>query len=162
MKLTLDQNTLEIVGAGREYLISLGGTTFRVEVLHSANGRLDLRLNGRRVVAYVSREGNKRWVTVHGQTFLLTQSSGRTASGSGRDATSHLLAPMPGQVRSVNVEQGQAVIRGQTLLVLEAMKMEIRIQAPADGVVTQLFVQAGQTVEREQALVHFEPHPLNP
>jgi biotin carboxyl carrier protein len=63
---------------------------------------------------------------------------------------------MPGQVRAVNVGEGEAVTKGQTLLLLEAMKMEIRIQAPMDGVVKKLFVKQGQTVEREQILVTME------
>jgi biotin carboxyl carrier protein len=48
------------------------------------------------------------------------------------------------------------VTKGQTLLVLEAMKMEIRVQAPLAGVVKKLFVKQGQTVEREQILIEFE------
>ena len=63
---------------------------------------------------------------------------------------------MPGQVRTVNVREGDTVTKGQTLLVLEAMKMEIRIQAPQDGVVTKSFVEQGQTVEREQILIEIE------
>ncbi len=60
---------------------------------------------------------------------------------------------MPGQVRAVNVKEGDAVTKGQTLLLLEAMKMEIRVQSPRDGLVKKLYVQQGQTVEREQLLV---------
>jgi biotin carboxyl carrier protein len=63
---------------------------------------------------------------------------------------------MPGQVRAVNVSEGDAVTKGQTLLVLEAMKMEIRIQAPRDGKIMKLFVKQGQTVEREQLLIEIE------
>jgi biotin carboxyl carrier protein len=60
---------------------------------------------------------------------------------------------MPGQVRAVNVSEGEAVTKGQTLILLEAMKMEIRIQAMQDGVVSKLYIEQGQTVEREQILV---------
>ena len=60
---------------------------------------------------------------------------------------------MPGQVRAVNVSEGDSVTKGQTLLVLEAMKMEIRIQSPMDGAVKKLLVKHGQTVEREQMLI---------
>ena len=56
-------------------------------------------------------------------------------------------APMPGAILSVSVKQGDAVKKGQVLLVLEAMKMENEILAPRDGVVAALSVQAGQTVE---------------
>jgi biotin carboxyl carrier protein len=63
---------------------------------------------------------------------------------------------MPGQVRAVNVSEGDTVTKSQTLLVIEAMKMEIRIHAPRDGKVKKLFVQQGQTVERDQVLVEIE------
>jgi biotin carboxyl carrier protein len=65
---------------------------------------------------------------------------------------------MPGQVRALNVSEGDAVTKGQTLLVLEAMKMEIRVQAPRDGSVKKLFVKQGQTVEREQVLIEIDEH----
>jgi biotin carboxyl carrier protein len=65
---------------------------------------------------------------------------------------------MPGQVRAVNVSEGDAVTKGQTLLILEAMKMEIRVQSPQTGTVKKLFVEQGQSVEREQILVEIEEH----
>ena len=63
---------------------------------------------------------------------------------------------MPGQVRSVSVSVGDVVKKGQTLLTMEAMKMEIRIQALKDGVVKAMYVSQGQTVEREQILIEME------
>jgi biotin carboxyl carrier protein len=60
---------------------------------------------------------------------------------------------MPGQVRAVNVSAGDTVSKGQVLVVLEAMKMEIRLQAPFDGQVLSIDASVGQTVEREQILV---------
>jgi biotin carboxyl carrier protein len=56
----------------------------------------------------------------------------------------------------VNVSEGEAVVKGQTLMVLEAMKMEIRIQATQTGVVGKVLVKQGQTVEREQVLVEIQ------
>jgi biotin carboxyl carrier protein len=88
---------------------------------------------------------------------VLTKSSGARKSGGGHHhAAGELTAPMPGQVRAVNVNEGEAVVKGQTLMVLEAMKMEIRIQSPTDGVVKAVHVRQGQTVEREQALALVE------
>jgi propionyl-CoA carboxylase alpha chain len=62
-------------------------------------------------------------------------------------APGSLLAPMPGTVVRVETGPGAAVAEGQTLLVLEAMKMEHRIAAPAAGVVAELNVAAGRRVE---------------
>ncbi|MGN9842365.1 ATP-binding protein [Nonomuraea sp. H19] len=62
-------------------------------------------------------------------------------------APGSLLAPMPGSVLRVEVAAGERVVKGQTVLVLEAMKMEHRIAAPADGVVSVVHAEKGQQVE---------------
>jgi acetyl/propionyl-CoA carboxylase alpha subunit len=167
MKLTFDTQTLELTpsGSGKSYRVEIGGTLRRaqgkpvdVEIIHAdaERGKIDLLINGQNVTAYVSSDGMKRWVTVNGQTFMLTKSSDVKRRGAGHDHASELGAPMPGQVRGVNVNEGETVTKGQTLLVLEAMKMEIRIQAQKDGVVKKLWVKQGQTVEREQILIEIE------
>jgi biotin carboxyl carrier protein len=128
-----------------------------VKIIHSEDGKLDLLIDGNHIIAYVSPDGSKRWVTVNSRTFVLNKSSSERPRNNARhDHASELAAPMPGQVRSVNVKEGDAVSKGQTLLVLEAMKMEIRIQAPRDAKLKVLRVKQGQTVEREQVLVELE------
>ncbi|HZC69469.1 MAG TPA: biotin carboxylase N-terminal domain-containing protein [Jatrophihabitans sp.] len=62
-------------------------------------------------------------------------------------AAGSLLAPMPGSVVRIAVEVGQRVAAGEPILWLEAMKMQHRINAPADGVVTELPVSAGQQID---------------
>lgn len=162
MKLSFEGNSqiipidLTPAGSGKSYRATIGERTIDVEVIRAEEGKLDLLLDGEHVVAYVSSEGAKRWVTINGQTVMLTKSSGVKRRGAGQEHASELAAPMPGQVRGVNITEGEVVTKGQTLLVLEAMKMEIRIQAQRDGVVKKLFVKQGQTVEREQILVEIE------
>jgi biotin carboxyl carrier protein len=75
----------------------------------------------------------------------------RPRSGDGR-----VKAPIPGLLTRVLVEPGMAVTTGQTLLVLEAMKMENEIRAPFDGVVSAVPVAAGQTVVRNQVLAEVQ------
>lgn len=159
MKLTFDNTTIDLVPTGKSYRAALGDKTVEVEILRAdaEHGRLELLIDGERVIAYVSSDNAKRWVTVEGQTFVLTKSSGARRSGGGHHhAAGELTAPMPGQIRAVNVGEGETVTKGQTLIILEAMKMEIRIQSPMDGIVSKLLVKQGQTVEREQALVTVE------
>ncbi len=62
-------------------------------------------------------------------------------------------APMPGTILGVKVSNGQAVKRGDVLLVLEAMKMENEICAPADGTVSQIRVQTGTTVNTGDPMI---------
>ena len=154
MKSQFNSTDIDLTPNGKGYQITVEDKTVSVQILHSENGCLDLLLDSQRVTAYVSADGAKRWVTVGGQTFVLTKSTAGTRRAQhGHHAQDELTAPMPGQVRAVNVAEGESVTKGQTLLVLEAMKMEIRVSAPRDGVVGKLFVQQGQTVDREQALI---------
>lgn len=147
---------INLIPTGKSHRAAMGDKTVNVEILRAENGELDLLIDGERVTAYVSSDNAKRWVTVDGRTFVLIKSSGAKRRGAGGDQASGLAAPMPGLVRSVNVVEGESVTKGQTLMTLEAMKMEIRIHAPRDGVVKKLLVKQGQTVEREQTLITVE------
>jgi biotin carboxyl carrier protein len=64
---------------------------------------------------------------------------------------------MPGNVLVVNVTEGEPVARGDVLVVLESMKMELAVAAPSDGVVGEVAVRAGDRVALGQVLVAVEP-----
>lgn len=68
-------------------------------------------------------------------------------------SASAVVAPMPGNINAVKVASGQAVKKGDVLVILEAMKMENEIVAPKDGKVGQVFVQKGATVQTGAPLV---------
>ncbi|MCF3181968.1 acetyl/propionyl-CoA carboxylase subunit alpha, partial [Streptomyces polychromogenes] len=78
-------------------------------------------------------------------------------SGSGRAGADTLAAPMPGTVTVVKVAVGDKVAAGQSLLVVEAMKMEHVISAPHAGTVTELDVTPGTTVAMDQVLAVVTP-----
>ena len=64
---------------------------------------------------------------------------------------------MPGSLVSVTVKPGDAVSKGQTLLVMESMKMETTILSPRDGVVAAVHFDKGQTFDRDALLLTLEP-----
>lgn len=68
-------------------------------------------------------------------------------------SASAVTAPMPGNINAVKVATGQAVKKGDVLIILEAMKMENEIVAPKDGKVGQVFVQKGASVQTGAPLV---------
>lgn len=67
-----------------------------------------------------------------------------------------IFAPMPGRIISIDISPGQKVKKGDTLITLEAMKMENTLQALNDGTVKAVCVAAGETVGKKQLLVQFE------
>ena len=65
-------------------------------------------------------------------------------------------APMPGLILSINVKEGQEVQENESLLVLEAMKMENNFSSPRAGVIKSILVEKGQAVDKGQLLIEFE------
>jgi 3-methylcrotonyl-CoA carboxylase alpha subunit len=94
-------------------------------------------------------------VTERGQTSLFTDRPAHSAPGASA-ADGAILAPMPGKVIAVDVAAGEAVTKGQRLLVLEAMKMEHALTAPFDGTVAELSAKEGQQVQVEALLARVE------
>ena len=65
-------------------------------------------------------------------------------------------APMPGIIIELKVKKGQAVKEGDTLLILEAMKMENAIICPKDTVIKEIYVEVGETVDKNKLLIDFQ------
>lgn len=128
-------------------------TVYEIEQWGARQGRLSLQTNGRRWTAFVAKDGKTQLVALDGQTWRLEppRPRARQREAAGADLT----AQMPGKVLDVLVQPGQEVEAGVTLVVVEAMKMELRITAPVTGVVAQVFVSAGDVVDQGQRLVEF-------
>jgi acetyl/propionyl-CoA carboxylase alpha subunit len=105
--------------------------------------------------AAAARDGTMCWVALSGETYELdTAMRPRNVE---LTIGSEVAAPMPGVVIAAQTKADQKVRRGDLLFVVEAMKMELRVEAPADGVVTKVLASVGQQVERGQRLAEFEP-----
>jgi biotin carboxyl carrier protein len=81
---------------------------------------------------------------------LLLSRSGDLSDSSGEVS---IKAPMPGLIVAVTVAEGQAVKKGETVVILESMKMQNELKSPRDGTVQRISVQPGQSVEQKKALV---------
>ena len=115
----------------------------------SATGKYDLKINNR--VFQISLEGRR--VTVNGKTFevdLKSATSGSAVAQSTEDVTVN--ASMPGVVLKVAARIGDHVNRGDTIIVLEVMKMEVNATAPAAGTISNIDVKQGDQVVNNQRL----------
>ena len=120
-----------------------------------AGGGADLLLSyGGRTVRYVyAAEGGTTWLGRDGQTWsLAAERPAPLRPGGAGIADATVRSPMPGTVLAVHVTEGGQVTAGQPLLIVEAMKMEHVVTAPADGVVTELTARVGQQVGLDEAL----------
>ena len=120
-----------------------------------AGGGADLLLRyGGRTVRYVyAADGETSWLGRDGRAWALTaERPAPLRAGRAGVADATVRSPMPGTLLAVHVTEGGQVTAGQPLLIVEAMKMEHVVTAPADGVVTELTARVGQQVRLDEAL----------
>lgn len=141
--------------------ISVDGKVYEVD-FESVSGQpvYSLIVNGRSHEGYVAQSEEFWQVLLRGRLYpILVEDERekrlRSAAGGGVAETGefHLRAPMPGLVVAIPVEEGQAVSKGQVLLILESMKMQNELKAPRDGTVGRVRVKPGETVEQKQTLL---------
>lgn len=127
-------------------------------------------LNGERIPLVVATgENNEMHISLRGYSYPVTVLSERDqyfqrllrATATASTGSVRVPAPMPGLIKQVHVENGRSVKRGDKLFILEAMKMENEIKAPADGIISGLTVTAGAAVEKNFSLCTIEPVPNN-
>ena len=128
------------------------GQTHAVTIHRAGSGSVDIALDGQRLQFEIQRHG-MQWL-VHGDNgdLVLTQAP-RYPDPQGLENSGGLTAPMPGAVLTTEVAAGDKVIKGDLLVILEAMKMEHRIVAPRDGLVELVHVGVGDQVDNAQLLV---------
>ena len=131
------------LGQGRFHVL-YEGRSYNAEVITAdyATKNIVLKLNGQRVE-----------LNAKDRFDLLLERLGMSNTAAAK--VNELKAPMPGLIVDIRVVPGQAVQKGDPLLVLEAMKMENILKAPADGTVASLKVNLRDNVQKGQVLVQF-------
>lgn len=150
------------------FQVMLNGRAYSVNAIQPSKGAWRLQIEDETqtrttINAHVAADERERFVKVgsHPAISLKPEDTrSRTRRAAVVTGEAHLTAQMPGQVVEVYVKPGDTVQSGQTLALLEAMKMEIRVVARIEGVVSDVFVQKGDVVERDQRLINLHPPTL--
>lgn len=146
--------------------LNLNGKSLEFDSINLQDGSLHLLLKHRSYTVRL-RKGNAEeknyTLSVNGRVYevslqdemdLLLKKMGFSLAAGKK--VNDLKAPMPGLVLKVNVQVGDAVKKGDSLLVLEAMKMENSLKSPADAIIKRIAVNPGDKVEKNQVLLDFE------
>jgi 3-methylcrotonyl-CoA carboxylase alpha subunit len=137
--------------------IELGGMKTELAVVGRDGAALSIRLGAASMHGNVRRDGDLFHVFTGGRHFTLAYNDPMAHAGEQEAAGGRLTAPMPGKVVAVIASNGQAVKKGEPLVIMEAMKMEHTISAPADGVVEEVLYQVGDQVADGAPLLAFQP-----
>jgi acetyl/propionyl-CoA carboxylase alpha subunit len=144
------------------YYIKTSERLHQVRIRTCGDGYMEMILDEEQVEFYISTdEAGNGYVSFKGFIFKVVRNDVLSANQAILGSFDHaggkhdgkIISPMPGKVIKINVEKGDQVKKGQTLLIVEAMKMENYITAPSDGEVEEINVKVGDMVNSSTSLV---------
>lgn len=135
-------------------IVKVRENTFHVLHQNKSYNITLISYNAEEKLMVLNINGNDYEVSIKDKNDLLLQKLGIKAGGA--SAVQQVKAPMPGLIISVSVAKGDEVKKGDTLLILEAMKMENVIKSPRDGKVKSVSAELKKAVDKNQVLVEFE------
>jgi biotin carboxyl carrier protein len=154
-----EKRKIRTEGRGSSTSVTIGERSYDVDWCRAEAGVFSILVDGRSHTARVARRNGGLSVWIDGRGYVLETggdedfaAAGGAVAGSGK-----IKAPMPGTVVKVVVSEGDVVTAGQSLAIVEAMKMEHDVRSPIDGVVAKLSVAAGDSVGTTEAMMEIEP-----
>ena len=155
MKLDTGDKTLELLvrRAGNHVTVTLGEEQYELDLESMGDGLLCIIDNGVRQRCQYHRRGDHLYLQAFGQALAVRDVTHQPASGAAASGSGRIKTTMDGAIIDVLVQAGQAVKQGDTLVILEAMKMEHPVKADRDGTVGEILATKGDQVKRSQLLV---------
>ena len=149
---------------GNKALISVDGKKYDIDIMMVERGVYSILYNGHSYnVELIEGETSKKYVVnTFARTFNVEIIDAETKyrhsrlQGMEHEGENDLSSPMPGKVVKIPVKVGDNVTSGQTLIVVEAMKMQSEFKASADRVVKEILVKEGDTVDAHQIMIKLE------
>ena len=152
---------VELVRTEQEWKCKLDGRELPLDVISAQDGMLSLLLQGKSYEVKQETVGAESNVVVGQERFTASVRDPRSFRsrrrvGASEQGVMKIKAPMPGKVVRILTPAGSHVEMGQSVLVIEAMKMQNELKAPKTGVVKKINVEEGAAVEAGQALAEVE------
>jgi len=135
-------------------MIEVRDNTFHIIKDHKGYNATLISFNAEEKTMVLNVNGNDYEISIKDKNDLLLQQLGINLKSS--SAVQFIKAPMPGLIIQVSTSVGDEVKKGDSLLILEAMKMENVIKSPRDGKIKKVNIQLKQPVEKNQVMLEFE------
>lgn len=140
--------------------VKIGNESYDLEFQRISDRKISLSVNGRQVNAWVEKTEQGKTVILNGEHYFILDKDAQAQAGtrskkSGAEPTA-VTPPMPAIVIQVPVSQGDVVEKGDTVVVVSAMKMETCLKAPYGGTITRIGVEEGDKVMPGDILADIE------
>ena len=142
----------------KEYKYTINGNKYEVVISDITENIATLTVNGEEYTVEMEKkaEPEKPKPVVRKVVESDASEGGSPAASSGSASGTAVKAPLPGVITDICVTEGQEVAVGDTVVVLEAMKMANALQAEKSGKISAIVVKVGQSVMEDEALVYIE------
>jgi geranyl-CoA carboxylase alpha subunit len=140
-----------------DYLVALGSDKVEIAIVHRDDGVVRFIISGVQQSARFAVRDETLYLDLDGDVFEARDTTLARGTSRHRAGSLRLLAPMNGAIVGVLAKPGEAVVKGQCVVVLEAMKMQHEILAERDGVIDKILVKPGDQVATRQLLAELKP-----
>lgn len=154
------EKSVAVEKKGDDYTFVIDDKSFAVNASPLSNGTFAFFVDNRSNVAIVSRGERGITIGLGSETYHLEAANDDDLPGAGHgggDGNGSVESPMPGTIVAINVAEGDTVVSGQAVVVIESMKMQNEISASIDGTVTKVNCSVGDQVGLGDLLVEVEP-----
>lgn len=158
------------------FQIELDGATYDVEILElrplrlrvdnhecvvttldsGADGRRTIAIDGKPFSFARAHVGARQFLRLDGRTLEARLIDPRDAADAGTAGHDHVRAPMPGTIVCIHKQPGDAVSRGEALVTIESMKLQMTLSAPRDGILASLTRGVGETFDKDEIVAELE------
>lgn len=146
-------------GEKDEFTVTIGQKVFRLKDCAVQGYQVSCRIEDKPRRMYFAQDNEKYYLAIDGEYYVMQQASASRQSFKGAAASEAniITSPMPGLLVKMPVTVGAEVKAGDTLAIVEAMKMQNELRAPRDGVVKKVNFKEGDQVDAFETIVEIEP-----
>jgi len=153
--------TIAPLPSGEGHAARIDGREYRLRWVRINDNEWLLDVDGSPIRACLAERGEETWISIDGETYRVEEAGADDRRprrrGGPDDQSRHVTPPMPSAVIRILAAEGELVNRGQSLIVLSAMKMETTLTAPYRGAVKKIHTAVGAQVMPGEILMEIEP-----
>jgi biotin carboxyl carrier protein len=144
-----------------KYLVKLGDKQHQVDSQRISENCISLLVDGKAYTVFIADDKTKRYISVQGEQFCIEEAKAETETRSLADASTlkgipTISSPMPGKIVKILVREKDKVRKNQSLVIVEAMKMENEIRSPGAGIVKKINFKEGDLVDAAEPIVELD------
>src|ERR1700730_7697576 len=148
---------IELVRRRPHLVLRIGHRRYEVKEERGPGPRRQIRVEGKTIDFVAARDANTCFVRLAAETWRISLFDRASAVGGAREGVGEIRAPMPGVVVSVHKKQGDAVQRGETIVTIESMKLQMALAAPRDGIVDRVVKQPNEVFDKDEIIASVLP-----